>query len=404
MATKTSNGTGGGNWSAGATWVGGVAPVPAVDDVVISNGDTVTKDNAANALGDCTAAVINATGILDISTNGLKNTGGTSGTGQIKMGAGSSFDIGGNFSGPTPTFIGSSGSHATVTGAGSNFNFNNIIPTVQFTDFTPRAFFDTLRNNAIFEDSTFTGASIVGNNGSASFIFRRCTFNDTNRCLDVRSSQLTFFECVFGDGTNGAVAGLDLGLVGDAIAYLYNCKFDVTGVEIRMGGTNESPSFAYSESHDQSPGEWLNQFGGGKIMRSTAAAKTGTYGLEFIPSSICATKWPIYVDIPITVATGDDMSGINFYFKNATADMDLEGASNRMTFELDPGNEWGLNELIDASSLSDPFNNWVQVTFTGGTAGGSTDTGCLPIRITLNRYVSTAVVYVADMVIPNQTS
>jgi len=43
MATKTSNGAGGGSWSAGATWQGGIAPVDG-DTVVIAAGDTVTFD------------------------------------------------------------------------------------------------------------------------------------------------------------------------------------------------------------------------------------------------------------------------------------------------------------------------------------------------------------------------
>ena len=71
MPVKTSNGTGGGNWSVGSTWAGGVVPVSGTDTVVIAAGDTVTLDSAA-----CTA------GSLTVGTDP-----GTGGTAAITIGA-----------------------------------------------------------------------------------------------------------------------------------------------------------------------------------------------------------------------------------------------------------------------------------------------------------------------------
>ena len=48
MATITSNGTGGGAWSAGATWAGGVKPADD-DAVTIGAGDTVLMDEDTSA-------------------------------------------------------------------------------------------------------------------------------------------------------------------------------------------------------------------------------------------------------------------------------------------------------------------------------------------------------------------
>lgn len=66
MATITSNGTGGGLWSAPSTWNGGVVPVDD-DTVVIASGDTVTFDVDTSGFASGIAG-ITVTGTLTVST------------------------------------------------------------------------------------------------------------------------------------------------------------------------------------------------------------------------------------------------------------------------------------------------------------------------------------------------
>lgn len=57
MTAITSNGTGGGNWSATASWTGAAVPIEG-DTVIIQNGDTITIDQTITVGADTTTAAI----------------------------------------------------------------------------------------------------------------------------------------------------------------------------------------------------------------------------------------------------------------------------------------------------------------------------------------------------------
>lgn len=87
MATITSNGTGGGLWSAGATWAGGSVPVDN-DAVVIASGDTVTFDVDQSGFAD---------GIAGITITGTLKLSRSSGTYYLKLKAATTISGAGTF-------------------------------------------------------------------------------------------------------------------------------------------------------------------------------------------------------------------------------------------------------------------------------------------------------------------
>lgn len=72
-ATITSNGTGGGNWNLGTSWIGGTAPAPG-DDVIISAGDAITVTASANCRSitiqdNASSLTVNNSVTLSLSNN-----------------------------------------------------------------------------------------------------------------------------------------------------------------------------------------------------------------------------------------------------------------------------------------------------------------------------------------------
>ncbi len=107
--TITSNGSG--NWSTGATWVGGAAP-GAGNDVVIAAGHTVTVTSATTA----SSININAGGTLIISGVTVTITNNATNSGTINNNAAGGFRVGGSFFNDG-TFAGSVNSILSVGGA-----------------------------------------------------------------------------------------------------------------------------------------------------------------------------------------------------------------------------------------------------------------------------------------------
>lgn len=406
MATITSTATG--NWSAGGTWVGGVAPVSA-DDAVIASGHTVTKDTAAGA-DDCASLTVNSGGELDIGTNGIKVGGAVTNNGVLKMGAGGLLEFGATMgaSAGAVEFIGAAGNHCEVKftsgTSGSarglycrgsaasaysrmryiDFEYVYIVPTGwneadYLRDFTTKGVGST--NSAFVSPGTPYCHFVLVKDGFVDGWFAPLGGNFSGH-------PIHFVGVEF-----GATAAMTYLFAGNNhnYAWFYNCKF--------TNHTNWTYNYASIWIARFSPykerGDWLVAMPGGRALRSAESKKAGDYGTEVVPESICAAGYPVWFDIQYPVSSGDSLAPA-FFYKNVGDDLDLEAGADRFVAECDLGNLWGLNETIDVNGGDASYDAWRQVSFAGGIAGGTDEEGMLTIRIWLKRYVAGASVYVAD--------
>lgn len=401
MAAISSNGTGGGNWSAGSSWVGGVAPV-AGDDVTIVSGDVITLTGAA-ASATC---VVDAGGTLAIAGQTLTLTGAITVNGHATGGAGGKLVIGANSSGSAGTmeFQGASGNRFVLEASGA-YEFVlcpgqhkwiqlKALQRVYLGPYTPGTIWgqDHYVEDVLCTDLRQYGFYANQNASEALMIIRRATFEEPTIGLSTYAARtrfearMEFWDCDFSGVTPSGDVYCDDGTQVEA----HNCIFGAVPFAYDKGA-----AVMRCTSFDGVEGDWRIYYRGGYVFRSAAAKNAGSFGVEMVPNAACDKARNVYFDIDIPVESGDVVTP-SLTYKNATADLDLEAASGRLLMICDPGNEWGLHEIIDVSGGADSFNVWRTKTFAGGAVGGTGAKGLLKIRVCLGRYVSTGVVYVAD--------
>jgi len=415
MATIQSNGTGGGNWSSGSSWNGGVMPAVGVDDAVILNGDTITKDTAAHASKDCLNLSIDTGGILAIGANSLECTMLTSSTGYGKItGTTGSlecdlnrwrgqwdiqgtdkdnmFEIkrnGGNLDLHWDDSYGKTGTRVfrwcKFDGQGGGYTM-----------------FYAWKAGETFEHCDFKDHNLCGStNTISSFKFYDCYFYDATAGYGVNSNSWVaqFFDCVFGDdrdGTGGLTNSKDFHftVARPCIAECFNCEFHSSTVT----GNHGVGTFFYSKDHDKVRGDWQFASHGGRILRSTDAARDGTYGLEFIPdtSQDDMDEEPLTWRLEYKVEAGDT---IDFTVDVFNDDGDLNLSGDDLEIILDPENTWGRREVVDADDINTPdlaYETWYTVNFTGGVCSGTSEKGMFTVELVLRKTATNAVLYFAD--------
>lgn len=407
MATRQSNGTGGGNWSDTASWSGGVVPVVGVDDAQIVSGDTITKDTAKNASKDALTCTVDSGGVLDIGSNGIKVTK-FAGSGIVQAGDNAQLETTSYQSAQQPTFQlqGSSGNEITFLYAGGRVDGseNRSNPLIfQFVDIDQQnagtyMIAYGINGEDILEDTEWHDSNYDGfylYTGSTLAVLRRCYFSSHGRDgLVTAYAPAILYDCRFGktrSGSSDTNSGSDL-----KITYPVEAHNTELASTTPYTLTSAVASFFRSKDHQMVIGDWLFATWAGHILRSAAAKNAGDYGIEMVPNSNCEIGRPLCVDFPIPADSGDGVAPeIEVY--NATADLNVQDAADQLVFELDPGDAWGLNEIIDANTLADVYLNSRTVSFTGGTAGGTGKKGTVILRVYLKKYVASGVIYLRDM-------
>jgi len=326
-ATITSAATG--NWSNGATWVGGIAPV-AGDDVIIATGHTVTLTAAV----DITTGNLTVSGTLSMAGFDL-TAGSLSGTGGINTTAGT-----------TPLL--------TVGSNGSNTVYQGIMSPATGARFT-KVGSGTL-TFAINSTHTWTGTTTIAAG--------TLKLGSLTRIADasplVINSGATFDMAGFSE-TVGSLSGA--GTVTNS---------GTTGATLTVGGNSSSTTFS-GVIQNGSGLVSLTKSGAGTMVISGSNTYTGSTTLsggtlQLGASNVLPDATTLILNGSVTFSTGASTG-----FSETVGNLRLSDASNISTIALGSG----VHTLTFANSNAETWVSTGQIAITGwsgavsgnGTAG-----------------------------------
>jgi len=429
MAAISSNGTGGGDWNVGASWDGGVSPGTG-DTATILSGDTITI--TANQAVD--GITINSGGELVINdTVTITTTEAWDVYGIVTADAGSGIALGNSKylnvqNGGVFNANGTDAKHVTISGESDDYLFlreasDAILTFVDFTRVGIRTYEQYHTSLLVMEDCDIDMADGYGFYlGGPQVVLRRCFIHGCRysgmMCGGYTLSNLALENVVFGYTRAGA---LDENSTTPGYGDIRFANNQTGIVFLRNTVWTKGPTWNSPTTRMASPGGlYIDNLGHvtsamlpgtssaldnavvgagigrritclGSIERSTAAKKTGDFGVRATPDAEVNTNKALESSIYIPISTGDNISVSVYGRRHLMTDDCAE-------VEIDPEGAW-FTPTTAATTMTEADTQWYEFAPSANGAGGSSDTGMVRIVLRLKEYEAGAYMDWADMVV-----
>lgn len=392
MATITSTQTG--NWTTGATWVGGVAPA-VTDNAVIASGHDVTKDDAISA-PDIVDLDIQGKLII-ASTNGLQMTGALTATnGELQLDDTAEFDFARTSNSSqaslTLTFNGTSPTSPVVLKQSSSGELTftgNLAHTFVNASFIKTGAADSaLYIYNVWRDILFDGCTFSGPSngcefaGTGFFVLKDCYIHGCSDGIHINGegAHVELKKCKLGtnrsEGADANAEDIVFNRSGCRV-YSYNSLFNAATLVRSNSYSNDTNCEMISYAHQGEASGWFKWRDGSEIEW----VDDDTGELSMLGIATYTTKRGNWHDFPIPIEDGDTISSFSIQVRLPVG---WNGSSGDLVFTVDDPEFWGLNETKEPVYVTEHATNYQTITFDGGTAAkasGSATKGTLLLRV-----------------------